>query len=507
MQSVLDRIWHSLETPLRSVCVRVFSEGCETAIQRMDVVVVQDPSINAYADSFDFTIGVHEGLMRSAGSEDEVAAVLAHEAAHLLFGHAEKKLSNALGYSVIGGVIGAGIGVALERPETIEDYGKLGMELGSQVGYLAYSPEMELEADQFALYVLKEADRRVSAGADLIIRLHRGDVPAPVKQGEGWASYLSTHPANDFRLAAMRSTIQDILNGSMFPPIVEESRHIRISVTSVPDSGVTRGTVTLPDGSIYNGELRADKFHGEGTYTEPDGTRYVGEFRNSRLHGRGTLISPDGHRFDGEWRNGEQHGSGTYTYANGNRYEGQWRDGKLHGPTTVTYADGRRFDGQYRDDERYRGTLALPSGDRYEGEFRDGGYHGSGTYTYANGNRYEGQWRDGKLHGPTTVTYADGRRFDGQYRDDERYRGTLALPSGDWYEGEFRDGRYHGLGTLIYADGDRYDGEFRNDVFHGRGTYIYANGDRYDGEWRDGRLYHGTHTFPDGRRESVHLSQ
>ena len=78
---------------------------------------------------------------------------------------------------------------------------------------------MEVEADQFAAYAMKRAGRPLDAILDTIVRLQRGEVPAPVRQGEGWAGYLSTHPADDYRLAAMQRTIADIEGGSPRPSV------------------------------------------------------------------------------------------------------------------------------------------------------------------------------------------------------------------------------------------------------------------------------------------------
>ena len=84
------------------------------------------------------------------------------------------------------------------------------MTIGSHLGYLAYSPEMELEADQFAVHVLRRAGLRPRASMDMLVRLDRGDVPEEVREGEGWAGFLDTHPANDRRLAAMTVLVADI---------------------------------------------------------------------------------------------------------------------------------------------------------------------------------------------------------------------------------------------------------------------------------------------------------
>ena len=206
----LDTVWRSLWPSLVTTCQSVFSHGCQESLSRMRIFLIQDNTVNAFADADAHLIGIHAGLMRSAGDDDEIAAVIAHEAAHLLFGHAQKKNRNALGTQVLAGIIGIGI-----ASQGYGNYTEELMSTGRQVGYLAYSPEMELEADQFAAYVLNDADRRLSAASDLLVRLHRGDVPAPVRQGDGWAGYLATHPADDHRLAAMQSTLDDIRGGAV----------------------------------------------------------------------------------------------------------------------------------------------------------------------------------------------------------------------------------------------------------------------------------------------------
>ena len=218
MRPTLNRIWNRLKYPVRQTCEAVFSSGCDRAVANMKVRLVRDNSVNAYADAHTFTIGVHTGLMRSAGSDDEIAWVLTHEAAHLLFGHAQKKTSNAASGALMGAIALGALGAALHPdPEYVGDMTQTGFNTGYVAGYLAYSPEMELEADQFAAYVMARDGRRLSAGLDTIVRLHRGDVPAPVRRGEGWAGYLSTHPANDYRLAAMRDTLGEIQRGATRP--------------------------------------------------------------------------------------------------------------------------------------------------------------------------------------------------------------------------------------------------------------------------------------------------
>ena len=67
--------------------------------------------------------------------------------------------------------------------------------------------------------------------------------------------------------------------------------------------------------------------------------------------GREVLYSPDGGQsvYEGEWRNGKKHGQGTYTWADGARYEGEWAYGRAHGYGTYTTVSGKRYTGEWRN--------------------------------------------------------------------------------------------------------------------------------------------------------------
>ena len=60
--------------------------------RRIDLVVVENPTINAFAVPGG-VIGVHNGLLLWAQNEDELATVLAHEVAHLSQRHFRVALS------------------------------------------------------------------------------------------------------------------------------------------------------------------------------------------------------------------------------------------------------------------------------------------------------------------------------------------------------------------------------------------------------------------------------
>ena len=162
--------------------------------------------VNAFADHTD-NIAVFTGLLFRMREESELAAVLAHEYAHIMLGHVEKKMTNA----AAGMLLAGGLMAAASGGQSDPDAMKGAMQLGMAVGSRAYSPEMEIEADRLAVYILKEARYPVTAMRDSIVRLHRIKPP----KASGWFStsqvgFLQTHPSDDRRIAHILSAIKDV---------------------------------------------------------------------------------------------------------------------------------------------------------------------------------------------------------------------------------------------------------------------------------------------------------
>ena len=107
-------------------------------------VFPDDDTINAFAAA-DGTLGFYGGFVRMTGN-DELAAVFAHEVAHILFGHNQKTSANTATGMLLGGALGLALGAALYQPgmdtDFISDLGNTGMEAGYGAGSVAYSPEM-----------------------------------------------------------------------------------------------------------------------------------------------------------------------------------------------------------------------------------------------------------------------------------------------------------------------------------------------------------------------------
>ena len=165
--------------------------------------------VNAYADR-DNNIGMYGGLVKNMGTDDEIAAVLAHEFSHIMLGHIEKKMRNVL----LGMLAGAGVAAAFSYQGVVdeqlnEDLMRLGMEVGSR----AYSPAMELEADRTAMYILKDAGFETAAMGDVIVRMERAQSLMGRARSRLRIGFLRTHPTNQNRMAHLVAGSDAIRSG------------------------------------------------------------------------------------------------------------------------------------------------------------------------------------------------------------------------------------------------------------------------------------------------------
>ncbi|MBS4006921.1 MAG: hypothetical protein KGZ45_00605 [Clostridium sp.] len=67
----------------------------------------------------------------------------------------------------------------------------------------------------------------------------------------------------------------------------------------------------------------------QGTITLPDGSRYTGELRNGLPHGFGTNVAANGESYSGAWENGLRHGIGVLTFPDKTARTGVWDRGVL----------------------------------------------------------------------------------------------------------------------------------------------------------------------------------
>ena len=168
----------------------------------LTVRVVRDPSVNATAAPGGH-ITLHQGLINSAESPEEVAAVLAHEIGHVAHRDGTRGyLRNMGSFGVVGLVFGDVFGVG-------------GSFVASMLVDASYSREAETEADRFAHDMMINAGLPPAAMAQFFTRLRD-------EMGEnadlGALRHLSTHPELLDRIAAASEAAAQA--GPVGPPVL-----------------------------------------------------------------------------------------------------------------------------------------------------------------------------------------------------------------------------------------------------------------------------------------------
>ncbi|MGE0254995.1 MAG: M48 family metallopeptidase [Alphaproteobacteria bacterium] len=202
-----------LRAAVEPVCAHAGHESCT-----FDVVFRDKDTFNAYATGTNRII-MFDGFVRVLESEDECAAVLAHEMGHHIAGHIEKTRTNAAIGSAISMVLVTALQVAVgayggpssysDTQRTLQDAQKL----GEGIGALSFSKEHEREADYIAAYILKRAGYDLVAARKVWMRLTRAS-------GKTESDLFSTHPAGPERLAAWDKAVAEVEASADLLPVL-----------------------------------------------------------------------------------------------------------------------------------------------------------------------------------------------------------------------------------------------------------------------------------------------
>lgn len=172
-----------------------------------EVVVFEDNSANAFALP-GRKIGVHTGLLKVATNQDQLAAVIGHEIAHVLSGHSNERLSTAYatesGLQVLASLSNSG---SQGQSQIIALLGA-----GAQVGILLpFSRAQESESDVLGAELMAKAGFDPRQSIELWKNMS--------KAGDGGSiELLSTHPSNSTRMQALEAELPRTM------PLYEKAR-------------------------------------------------------------------------------------------------------------------------------------------------------------------------------------------------------------------------------------------------------------------------------------------
>ncbi len=165
--------------------------------RRLDLVIINDKTLNAFAAPGGI-VGVNLGLLLSGESESEIAAILAHELAHLSQRHFARR-SEATKMASLANMAGLLAGAIIMATGG----GEAGMaaitasQAAAQSQMLRYSRGREAEADRVGIDTLIEAELDPRAMAYMFERLNR----ANRFNGRDIPEFLLTHPVTKNRIA------------------------------------------------------------------------------------------------------------------------------------------------------------------------------------------------------------------------------------------------------------------------------------------------------------------
>lgn len=170
-----------------------------------EITTFESKELNAFALPGG-KIGVYTGLLTAATNQDQLAAVIGHEVAHVLANHSAERLSDQQAAGIgttLGSILAASQGVNLD-PQLLG--------LGANIFFLLpYSRTHESEADIIGLDLMAKAGFDPRQAIPLWQNMARQGGAKP-------SEFLSTHPSDETRIRQL----SDRLAVSM--PLYEQAR-------------------------------------------------------------------------------------------------------------------------------------------------------------------------------------------------------------------------------------------------------------------------------------------
>lgn len=165
--------------------------------------VLSEESINAFAAPGGF-IAIHSGLILTAESESELAAVMAHEIAHITQAHLARGIesSQKISLPILLGMLGA----ALAGGGELIEAAVIGGSALMQQARINYTRANEYEADRLGIRTLSEAGYDPLSMATMFERMGR----VFRSYGRPPSEYLSTHPVTANRVAEAKNRAEDL---------------------------------------------------------------------------------------------------------------------------------------------------------------------------------------------------------------------------------------------------------------------------------------------------------
>lgn len=163
-------------------------------------VIVEDDTINAFAAPSGFVL-VNRGTIKAARSEDELAAVLAHEVAHVVRGHALGSIKKSRWANVGKEFLDSSVQLDKQALGNLTQAFEGAMDdMIESLVVKGYSRDTEYEADRVGLQILAAAGYDPAAYLRLLEQMDK-------QQGSGKGGFSATHPTAKDRIAKLKPEV------------------------------------------------------------------------------------------------------------------------------------------------------------------------------------------------------------------------------------------------------------------------------------------------------------
>lgn len=229
--------------------------------QRFTFFMMKDRSINAFATLGGY-IGMNAGLVLAAETEDEVAAVLGHEVAHVTQAHVLRSVERAQRDSIpiLLAMLGA-IAVAQSAGGNSSDDAAMAAVASAQ-GLMAqrqinYTRSNESEADRIGIRTLARSGYEPIAMASMFERMQAASRTNQGGARERLPDYLRTHPVTTTRISEAKDRAERLpggsVTGTVSTPGARRTERIPIDGVVVPDGLRAGDNPLLPTGLSLGG--------------------------------------------------------------------------------------------------------------------------------------------------------------------------------------------------------------------------------------------------------------
>jgi predicted Zn-dependent protease len=209
--------------------------------------VIRNSSINAFALPGGF-VGVHTGLLLAAESEEELAAVLAHEIAHVTQRHWPRMVADEQRRSTITlASMLAAIVLAGSSPQGAEAAIAAGAAANIDA-QLSFTRAYEHEADRVGINLLADSGYRTEAMASFFEKLD-----SQYRLQTSLPEFVRTHPITQNRIAEARDNAARYTPGPLADParFALVKARVRALYGDDPDKGIAYFRARITEGDQF----------------------------------------------------------------------------------------------------------------------------------------------------------------------------------------------------------------------------------------------------------------